>query len=1087
MADTALTDFEIDWLGGVPSEDELKDSTAQANDLTARREKVLDEVVGGHIGRAKQQISDAQSVVLKQQSDSAVANFIWKKVLGRPDGKLNDLKWRASDDDITHLALTKGTQTDWDTRQDIEVDTREDVHDLKEIPEEQLRALNDSLSTILLAQERMLTSFDDDGNRLFTDEDIMAELWTPLVRAGTIPENMVPDRFSEQAHAFDGSAKLYNDKIKEFSANSHGKEGLLRGLSIAKDTLGLGVTLVSGAMSINNTLAIGDKQDALDSAEKASPGEPGFLTPAEKDGLRTEIEILNQQKAYVDLGGAIMTGGLDLTIAAVSETAKDKKDHDWLGFAEKTVVTLTKVMGAAMGPIAKSTLGMDKVANASGRSESSDEGLKKQGEETLARLNEISTIQTSVAAAVTALQIGPALFRAYQARNQKDAASIIAGLAGNIADTISGTMTAIATSVGGETGAVLKQAAAATAAAIRATAQGPAIYTAIADGKYKQAAMMMGGIAVQTVISGYSQMIHDAMRQDVEKATYDNASVAEKMFMEKEGDNTKSHIDGSTAMIKSVEQAILGMSESVLADLDNLPDVDMTSGEARAVAGKVIAKVAEEQKKKAAETLQKTFGDPKVVRDMIADFDRDTKDLEEMYLAAFPDDQVAGAPPEEAERAIAAIDRAIAQSQALRAKVEMINAVTGAGTAVLAAFVPGGGTVVAAQKVAYDIYAVCKATQLHNKWCDSMEVSFRANSAYGPAVERTMMNARIHLSQSSVKLVLDSLQLGAEIGKFFDPTGATTVASVSISMTKALTEYGYKMQKQGAIEIGWRAYKDALANPGNRKRARTALRLNSTLAKCAIAYGATIAKDPAAKEAVRISGLTPSVLINDKDVCNKLIAYLQDQMREDPNELKVQSEPGKWQPGRPKLTPQSWFETKSGALRSASPRLAPGSSKTPGIDRLLAELAGTTLWSGAESYAVARQRFEPDDADDFAALSKSVEDRRDLAKRSEATLTKLRVALSSYVPISEGSGARPHDEMAGVADALVTVVDINLKQVASDIKQAPPVPPKPSKPPNRPPPPPPGQSKPPNRPPPPPPEQSKQPNRPPPPPPKRSN
>jgi hypothetical protein len=323
-----------------------------------------------------------------------------------------------------------------------------------------------------------------------------------------------------------------------------------------------------------------------------------------------------------------------------------------------------------------------------------------------------------------------------------------------------------------------------------------------------------------------------------------------------------------------------------------------------------------------------------------------------------------------------------------------------------------------------------------------MEISFRANSAYGPAIERTMKNARIMLSHDCVKMVLDSIQLGAEIAKFADPTGASTVVSAATSMTSALTEYGYKMHKENAIRMGWNAYKNALENPGNRKRARAALRLNSTLAKCCIAYGATMGNDPAAKEAIRISGLTPSALQDDKDVCNKLVAYLQDQLRGDPDEMKVQTSPAAWQPGRPTLTPASWFETKAAAAKVAHPRLSPKSLQTPGIDLLVSQLAGKDCWDGKISYQAAREALsatEDDKTDNDKKELALLRERKKLGEKCEPILIDLKKAFAGYRPMEAGgTGNLVHEEMAAVVSTCSAIVQINLSLAATDAKWEPP-------------------------------------------------
>jgi hypothetical protein len=291
-----------------------------------------------------------------------------------------------------------------------------------------------------------------------------------------------------------------------------------------------------------------------------------------------------------------------------------------------------------------------------------------------------------------------------------------------------------------------------------------------------------------------------------------------------------------------------------------------------------------------------------------------------------------------------------------------------------------------------------------------------------------MLGARITLSRTSVKLVLDSLQLGAQIGRIFDPTGGATIASTALTLTQALVEFGYKMATEAEIVRAWEAYKDAKANPGNRKRARKAMRLNSTLAKCAIAYGACMAEDPAAKEAIRISGLSPEVLASDKDVCKRLVSYLENELNQDPIVLEVEKSPRPWYPAeRPLLTPASWFQYKAAAMKAATPRLAPVSGSTPAIDKTLSDLAAGDCWAGKQSYAEARAAAVEDDEPDTKVQA--------LAEKSVALLKQLQVAFSGYRPLAaapNGKTDQPHKDMGDIVKTYLALIALNLISAEND-------------------------------------------------------
>ena len=250
-----LTEYELDWIAEVSKKPVDQAALQKAAKLQQQREDFLKNGVTGVVEKKRQQIEAAQQVMLQTATETTGIEKLWRKARGKSATKITEMPWRAKDEDLG---------SGWQTRMDIEVDTKEDVsEDNLEIPEEQLEALNDALATILETQNHMLLQFDDEGNRLFSDDDIRRELWTPMVRSGLIPENMVPDKFSEEAKAFKGATEIYGDKIKDYSKKSTGKEDLLKGLRIAKEVVTLTSTIVTSSISMANAPTIAHNTEML--------------------------------------------------------------------------------------------------------------------------------------------------------------------------------------------------------------------------------------------------------------------------------------------------------------------------------------------------------------------------------------------------------------------------------------------------------------------------------------------------------------------------------------------------------------------------------------------------------------------------------------------------------------------------------------------------------------------------------------------------------------------------------------------------------------------------------------------------------
>lgn len=999
-----LSEYETDWITKTSNTPVPELTDAEGNPVETafeKREERLDFLLGpeSELAVSKSDIAQAQEFNLNTQQQKT----LWDKIMRRPEGKIVAMKWKASDSDLDYFGH--------DLRADKEVDTIADVgEDTLEIPEETLNALTNAFDRLMAVSSQMANELNDAGERMFSDADIRRELWAPLVREGTIPENLVPQKFSEHALAFKGAAEIYQDRIDDYSRNSHGKEDLIRGLGIAADTLSVVNTIVGSSVTISNANEMAELNEAI------LTGKDADNNPVDVDKLKEQRSILQTQEAFATFGGTVLTGGFSLVKSGVEESAKGE-DANWAKFADKSIQVLTKVVAAGIGPIATTIVGHDRAAV-------SDDGK--------AEMRTVGMVKAAVLGGLSACRMVPTLITVVKAK-PGDRRKMVDQMIEQFADAVALGIQAAASKESDNTKkANLMTLSVGLKTLIIASGKSERAIELLVAGKPGEAALLLGGAAFMCEAGGFSGLIVDGVREDSTKDEYNSASTQERLFMENTDDAAyaeKVRADAVAKMQNTVDANIAAASEKIISYVDDTTPTVVDPGQ-EAFALEAQKQIAEAQQAKVEEELKAQFGDPVEVAKMFAKFDEDMAMVgyDEMYEEATPEASLEGKPPSEVESALEAIDRAIANTSQLRARAEMINGITSAGTAIVASVIPGTGAVVAAQAVAYDIYCLSRAVTTHNKWVDSMEVAFRAGSAYSPAIEKTLTNARITLSHKSVKLVLDSLKLGNEIGRCFDPTGTTTIISSSLTMASALVDYGYKMQKEAEITNGWNAYKKARDNPANRKAARAALRLNSTLAKCCIAYGACMAKDPAAIEAVRISGLSPAVLADDKDVCKRLVSYLENEMNEDPIVMHVERQPKKWQPGKPELTPSSWFETKTAAVISASPRLDAASAKTPGMDRLIAELS--TTWEGHRSYREWRNARDttPDE----------IEERRLVARPSVRLLNTIATQMASYAPRQEGS-SEVHAEMADIAQTYRALALLNLPLAEKDLN-APPIP-----------------------------------------------
>ncbi len=1028
-----LTEFQVDWItkaAGTPIDDAALEKAAARQALREARSKQL---IAQDLNAVKQTIADAQTFTITKTDPDTACRAMWKRVLGRPASRERVMKWHATDEDLqARQGLYVGESNKrYEQLQDIEVDTGADIIGIEAIPDGTLEELTDSFERILNISQQMERELDADGNRLYSDDDIMAELWTPLVRDGTIPENLVPNRFSETQRAIDGALDLYKGMLQDFTKKSRGNEKLMFGLHLLKDTASLGGKLATHIVTI---------QDAKELAEinrKYAKGEIDKET-AEGRQLLTKKAELETKANFVKFGVAAMDGSMNLMTTVADETTQHDKAN-WTKVADKSLETLGKVAVAAVGPfVDKFVIGDE------------DKGTRSDRSKAVGAFSK--ALQACIAGSVASARMLPAAITAMNEDDPAKRRKAIGDAIDRFADAV-GECFVIAAQKhfdnGPEKGAVLMWGAAAKSA-IRGVGRADLVVAAIQDGKPREAAMRLGGAAVEGVMAGCAEALLDAMKKDVTDEDYQQASFFERQFMERTQDvdstgaktdeeladgtdslvarAVKARREATAKLIETANAKIASVTEDAIGLLDQrtaLPD----DPAAEQVAAEVKAATEKMVKEKAEAEIAEFFGDKAKVAEMFAEFDEKIVGYEQIYADATGETRLDGTPPSEVEKSLAAIDAVMARTADLRARANMINGITSSATGVMAAIMPGGGAVAAVQKMVFDLYLLQRAVAAHNQWCESMELAFRANSAYGPAIRNTLHNAKITLSRKSIAIVLDALKVGSETARMFDPTGAATISSAAASISEALFDYGYKRWTEVEIARGWNAFKAARDNPRSRKAARNALRLNSTLAKCAIAYGAVVAGDTSAKEAIRQAGMSPGLLADDTDVCKRLIKFLEQELSDDPVVLQAEKLPHKWQPGRPELTPASWFEIKTMALTVAEPKLAKASAKTPGIDQILAKLAAAECWDGKATYAAWRADHAEDTPEAWAV-------RKRVATRTVSLLSDLRAQMAAYAPVQAAAANFPHHDMADIVSTYTALIRLMLPEAELDANAA---------------------------------------------------
>ncbi|WP_299726735.1 hypothetical protein [uncultured Tateyamaria sp.] len=414
----------------------------------------------------------------------------------------------------------------------------------------------------------------------------------------------------------------------------------------------------------------------------------------------------------------------------------------------------------------------------------------------------------------------------------------------------------------------------------------------------------------------------------------------------------------------------------------------------------------------AAEQALQSLSSPEIVAEIRGEIAAELLEVEEMYSKAMP--QLDVVDPQELAAAHAALDKAMGQGAELNTALTLFEIVNG-GLAVLASVYPGVSIAVAGKKLIKDGMILKKKVELHNAWVDVMKTAVARQGGTASAVENALHNAKVHRNTAAIDTVFSFLKVGSSVVSTLDPSGIGLAVSGAVTMAAALNTAVQRVHGWNEVRKGWNAYKAAKEDPANRRLARAALQLNSTLAKCCIACGATELNDPAAKPALMSSGLSIAAIQNDDDICVRLVDYLQKELADDGEVLKVELRTSNASyPGKPKLSLTGWRRFVSAASKAAPP-LHSTCRDTPAIDRLLAEASDAGPWPAPDS-------FPATDDPDFEA--DAVEEAVDSTPAAAALFQRLENAIDTYKPLAvgeTGGALPPHTSMAEAVSAFGTL------------------------------------------------------------------
>lgn len=260
---------------------------------------------------------------------------------------------------ITMASIGEDPNEEFDTGHDLK-----DVTGMKDPEMGKVFAQLMHAQSIVATEVEKLRRAQDTATRkpLFSDKEISEAVWAPLMRRKLIPENAIPDRYSEVARTFSGASGEYETRLSAYTDGLSKYDEAMQRLGIAKDVIdGLAgaasaVTGDLGALGVTKNpyevaMIIKGVQTTLSgvtTVSKAILKEDGKLNKKNvesiaKDVVKSAQTLINASYSggtsdEVNFGKAIAYGiGIAMSGPAVYVKIKDKKYVDILDDVADTI------------------------------------------------------------------------------------------------------------------------------------------------------------------------------------------------------------------------------------------------------------------------------------------------------------------------------------------------------------------------------------------------------------------------------------------------------------------------------------------------------------------------------------------------------------------------------------------------------------------------------------------------------------------------------------------------------------------------------------------------------------------------------
>ena len=261
------------------------------------------------------------------------------------------------------------------------------------------------------------------------------------------------------------------------------------------------------------------------------------------------------------------------------------------------------------------------------------------------------------------------------------------------------------------------------------------------------------------------------------------------------------------------------------------------------------------------------------------------------------------------------IEKLLAQLQRDREIWDRVFSLAGKGAkAAKAALTVLGPGVTMVQLIKAISEVVVRTKEVLN-WRDNLEDAEVVSNPYLTSVQGMLKQQTEHLTQDSISMALLIIKLAGDIMTLTPASPVGKLISAGADLAIEAEEFIYRNYKRAQLKKAWQQTKIALEHPEYRRQNLYVRKLNPTLAKYTIAFGAVVAKDPVAISTMNKIGVTTEMLEHPSAGVDKVKKYLDTRYNKD-MDVKIKYVPDTdWVRGLPAITLEEthWFIVSSKA------------------------------------------------------------------------------------------------------------------------------------------------------------------------------